>query len=89
MNNYIVCYDLLKDGADYDPIIKRIQAYYSYARINKSVWAIRTKYSATEVRDQLKSKVNQGDIIFVGKLSGTAAWINVGESDQLKKLLES
>jgi hypothetical protein len=58
-------------------LYKAIKAYGAWARITESTWFVKTESSCVEVRDNLLSYLNRNDRLFVGELTGTAAWSNV------------
>ncbi|WP_262492250.1 CRISPR-associated endonuclease Cas2 [Macrococcoides canis] len=76
LNSYIISYDL-NNQKDYDSLITTIETYSHAARINKSVWFIKSNDTAKEIRDSLGELIDKDDSLFVGKLTGTAAWRNV------------
>ncbi|MEB8093142.1 CRISPR-associated protein Cas2 [Mammaliicoccus lentus] len=76
MNSYMVSYDL-NNQKDYKKLISEIENYPNAAKINKSVWFINSQNKATEIRDYLIKYVDGDDSLFVGKLTGEAAWKNV------------
>lgn len=77
MDSFIVSYDLNNSGKNYDDLITKIKTYSKWAKINKSVWFIKSEKSSTEIRDDLITTMDSDDSIFVAKLAGTAAWKNV------------
>lgn len=79
---YIITYDLCKPGQNYDELIKAIKTY-NWCKIAESTWGVTTTKNSTEIRDYLKSKIDKNDKLFVGKLTGEAAWY--GESDDVTK----
>lgn len=87
MATYIVTYDLHKQGQNYDCIIKKLEAYGTYWHMQQSVWIISTSQTAAQVRDNLQVCLDQNDKLFVGRLSGEAAW--VGYEDRITQWLKS
>lgn len=79
MSSYIVAYDLYQSGQNYDCIIKKLEAYPTHWHMQQSVWVIETMQSASDVRDNLLSCLDANDKIFVGSLSGAAAWYGYGD----------
>ena len=78
MAAYIVSYDLRKQGQNYECIIKKLEAYKSHWHMQQSVWIVVTDQTHVQVRDHLKSCLDQNDNLFVGKLSA-AAWHGFSE----------
>ena len=90
MNKLIITYDLCGGNKNYDGLIKRIEQYPVHLKINKSSWIIKTKYSCSDVRDQLNKQIDSDDMLFVAKLTGEAAWTKAEASNyEIKKTLES
>lgn len=87
MTTYIVCYDLMKQGQNYDCIIKKLEDYGIHWHMQQSVWIIQTDQSAVQVRDSLVQCLDSNDKIFVGRLAGEAAW--QGYSDQIGQWLRA
>jgi len=89
MTAYIVSYDLNTQGQKYKCLTDKLEAYGTYWHAQGSVWIIISSQTATQVRDNLKSCLDSNDELFVGKLSGEAAWFGYSSqiSDWLKKNL--
>lgn len=89
MAAFIVAYDLHKHGQNYDCITKKIEAYGYYWHMQASVWILKTDQSAVQIRDNLASCIDSNDKLFVGKLSGEAAWLGYDKkvSDWLMETL--
>lgn len=71
---YIISYDLDNPGQNYKEVETVIESYGTYAKITESCWCIVTSDTAKEVRDNIGNKIDSNDKLFVGKLSGEAAW---------------
>jgi hypothetical protein len=76
MSSKIISYDLCAPGRNYDELYKAIKAYGTWAHITESTWFIKTDSSCVEVRDKLLSCLDKNDRLFVGELTGVAAWSN-------------
>ena len=74
MAAYIVTYDLHKQGQNYDCLHEKLEAYPTHWHMQQSVWIIATNQTAVQIRDSLGECLDQNDKLFVGKLSGEAAW---------------
>ncbi|QHI73793.1 CRISPR-associated protein Cas2 [Aminipila terrae] len=84
----IITYDLCKSGKNYDDLYKYLKAYSVWARITESTWFISTDKTCVTIREEIDKIIDSDDRIFVGELTGTAAWRNViCDSDYLKKNL--
>lgn len=78
MAAYIVTYDLIKEGQNYECLHKKLQAYGTHWHMQRSVWIVVTGKSSKEVRNDLLPCLDQNDKLFVAKLSGEAAWHGYG-----------
>ena len=88
MSSKIISYDLCAPGRNYDELYKAIKAYDTWAHIAESTWFIKTESSCGDVRDKLLSHLDKNDRIFVGELTGAAAWSNfLCKSSYLKENL--
>lgn len=76
MSSMIVEYDLRQPGRDYDALYNAIKGYGTWAHVTESTWLIKTDETCAQVRDKLMELMDNNDRLFVGKLSGTAAWRN-------------
>lgn len=74
---YIVSYDLLRPGRNYDQLYEALRSYSRWARIHDSVWAVVTTQSAVQIRDHLSTYLDANDRVFVVKSGVEAAWRNV------------
>lgn len=86
MKAYLIGYDLNKSGQDYTSLIEEIKKYETWWHHLDSTWIVITESSATNIRDHLKSFIDQNDELLVVKLSGEAAWI--GFNDKGSKWLK-
>ena len=77
MNTFLISYDLSNPGQRYGDLSKKIKSYTKWAKRMESCWCICTDDSAKVVRDNLESVIDANDSIFVGKLSGEAAWYGI------------
>lgn len=79
MNSYLITYDLDKPGKDYKSLINMIKKYPAWAHICDSSWCVRTANSSKDIRDTLSPYLDDNDKLFVGKLTGEAAWYGLSE----------
>jgi len=80
MAKYLVTYDL--DGtdetsADYERLIAELKSYPECIKLQKSVWAIDSAFSAEEIREQLWEHMDADDRLFVVPLPRGAYWRNL------------
>ena len=88
MSSKIIEYDLRQPGRNYDVLYEAIKSYGTWAHITESTWFIKTDATCVQVRDKLLSVMDTNDRLFVGELSGAAAWYNtICDSEFLKKNL--
>ncbi len=88
MTCYIISYDLLKPGRNYDALYEAIRSYSRWARVNESVWAVVTNSNAVQIRDHLLQYLDQNDRVFVIKSGVEAAWRNsICKNEWLKENL--
>jgi hypothetical protein len=85
---YIISYDLVSPGRNYDQLYGAIKSYTGWARINESVWAVVTEKTAVTIRDHLALYIDGNDRIFVLKSGVEAAWRNsICKNEWLKENL--
>lgn len=87
---FIVSYDLRQPGRDYQPLYDRLAEWKAISGL-ESVWFINWDTTAETIRDDLLTKMDKNDGLFVGKLSGQTAWKNLkgtNTSSTLKKWIE-
>ena len=85
---YLISYDLRGSGKNYDALYDAIKAYGTWAHINESLWAVVTTKTAVQVRDDLASRVDSNDRLFVIKSGVEAAWLHsICKSEWLKENL--
>lgn len=86
MNTYIISYDLINPGQNYESLIKKIRSYHSWARLGGSAYIIASDEDVVTVRDKLLKVLDNNDKLFVGTIKAPAAWYGLTEevSDWLK-----
>lgn len=88
MSSKIISYDLCAPGRNYDELYKAIKAYGTWAHITESTWFVKTGSSCVEVANNLLTHLDKNDRLFVGELTGSAAWNNtLCDSSYLKQNL--
>ena len=92
MNQLIVIFEL-KDSNFYRiaSLKDMLRKYNGYAFISSGACIIWTNDTASIVRDKLKNLIGSGDKLFVGEVSGPAAWVpSIAQevTDYLKKHLK-
>ena len=81
MNHYMVSYDLLKPGKDYDNLISRLSELGA-TRILFSQWELNSTASASEVCADLRQHIDSNDRLLVTGLNGYASWTGLLIPDQ-------
>jgi hypothetical protein len=85
MKAYLISYDLDKPGQNYERVIARLKEHGA-ARVLMSQWALKTTWSATQLRDDLQSNgIDANDRLLVVELRGEWAFYNVLSSQQFKQ----
>ena len=89
-NAFVVTYDLMKQGQNYDCLIKKLNSYPTHWHAQGSVWFIEATQSAVQIRDFLSPCLDANDKLIVTRLEGEAAWSGYSQniSDWLKGQLE-
>lgn len=85
MKSLIIDYDLCNPGRNYEDLYETIKKCPRWARITESTWFVKTDLTCVELRNALQCKMDKNDRIFVGELSGCAAWSNVKCDDEYLK----
>lgn len=73
MSTYVVLFDL-RTGPRYEGLMNRVLAYPTRWNTQPGVCVIETTKSAAQLRDHLLEGLEASDKVFVGRLSGEAAW---------------
>ncbi len=79
MNCFAISYDLIGPNRDYTAIHDAIKSFNNWAFINESLWIIKSSKTTSEIRNILKNYIDKNDKLFVGKLTGDAAWTNLDD----------
>ncbi len=80
MKSILVAYDLIgtdETSEDYRRLIARIKEYPNWAKVQYSMFIVKTDLTCVQVRDDLDRFLDANDRIFVAELTGAAAWRNV------------
>lgn len=87
MKNILVAYDLNKSGQNYDRLISYIKSYRVWAKINQSVWYIKSDKSATQIRDELSRYIDDNDSVFVAEMSAVSWFLPQEIGEYIRKNL--
>jgi hypothetical protein len=80
LNLFLIVYELASptNGEPAtDQLLHTLEAYPATTRLTDSAWVVRTPRSVTAVFDALDRALGADDRLFVGSLTGEAAWRNV------------
>ena len=85
MGVFLISYDLI-DKKDYQAVYDKIKTYSKWAHILESVWLVESSQEAKKIRENISSITDNDDKIFVCRLSGDWATVNIGKeyTDWLK-----
>jgi hypothetical protein len=75
----IISYDLMNPGQSYEPLVKLIKSYPSWARLGGSAYLILTDATPVQVRDRLRQALDVNDKLFVGVAPAPSAWVGMPE----------
>ena len=74
MTSYMIGYDLVRPGKDYQNLIEAIKTYGNWWHCLDSTWIVKSNSTAAQIRDHLSHHVDANDRLLVADLSGNAAW---------------
>jgi hypothetical protein len=84
---YIITYDLMKIGQNYEKLLRLIYSYGKWAKLGDSSYIIITSQGAAEIRDHLMAALDNNDKLFVGALYAPAAW--TGMTDEVSNWIRN
>lgn len=86
MTVYCISYDLIEDK-DYEKLIEKIKSYGTYTHAEESLWFVESEKGAPEIRDELKSCVDEDDNMIVIRVTLPWASLNLSKkvTDWLKE----
>lgn len=71
---YMINYDLVQPGQNYDDLIKAIKSYPAWCHTLESCWMIKSDLQPSYIRDRLLQYMDSNDKLLVIKVSTPAAW---------------
>lgn len=74
MNTLLVGYDLHRPGQDYEDLIEYLETMPSWWHHLDSTWIIEAHFSAAELRDKLKTFMDDNDTVLVIVLPKGVDW---------------
>ena len=90
MSKYLVTYDLVGDEAsrEYERLIAEIETLDDYVKVQRSVWLVKTDYSAKQIRELLRGYMDGDDRLMVIRIVRGSAWRNsLSGNPRLKEFL--
>lgn len=66
---YLITYDLVKPGQDYDGLISKIKTLGNWWHYLKSTWLVDTNLNAKQIYEQLKANLDSSDNILIIKVT--------------------
>lgn len=76
---FIVTYDLITPGQNYEALLKEIKSYKAWAKLGGSSYLVETDSTAVAIRDKLGKVLDSGDKLYVGVVTAPAAWRGLSE----------
>lgn len=73
MPAYMVTYDLVKQGQNYEGIIKKLRSYQYHWPVQQSVWIVSSTQTESQIRDFLATSLDENDKLVVVQIV-SAAW---------------
>jgi len=70
---FFISYDLMTPGKDYQKLFSKLESLGGQ-RVLLSLWAMRGNYTATDLRDTLKSYIDSKDLLLVDESSTWASF---------------
>lgn len=80
----LVTYDLCAPGRDYTSVHSYLKTF-TYCKGLESVWLLDTQRAPTTIRDELRSKIDSSDKVFVTRVTREWASWNFTCADWLNK----
>ena len=86
-NNLFISYDLHSPGQDYEKVADAIKGLGSWAKVQYSLWYVKSGLSASEAGEKVCSVMDSNDsLIVIDATNNFASWHNLGQevSDFIK-----
>lgn len=81
----LITYDLRKPGQDYEGLFDAIKSLGDWWHCLGSVWIVRTSMTSSQIRDALRTHIDDNDLLLVSGLSGY--WATFGLKQECNKWL--
>lgn len=79
MPAFIIAYDLSKPIQNYPGVIDVLESYGTRYHMMQSKWIVVSNETAEVIATKLSHTIDDNDKLFVGRLSGEAAWNGLNE----------
>ena len=87
MDAVLITYDLKAPGKDYSKLHEKIKNFGPCWHCLESVWIVKTTKTVVTVRDELKSVIDENDLLFVTSCNSWN-WATAHLSDECNKWLK-
>ena len=77
MNTLIITYDLNRPGQNYSDLYKKIKSLGDWKHPLESTWIVKTTMTDVQVRDSLKSAIDNNDKLLIVDRRGNLAWSGI------------
>lgn len=90
MNTFLISYDLGSSETydDYKMLIQYIKSYSTWAKPLQSVWLVKTTKTASQVRDEIKTKIDSNDKVLVVDITKTG-WASFNISKDVAEWMKN
>lgn len=78
-NCYIITFELNNPGINEQKLIEEIKSSNFWAKLNSNTFLTLTEKNAILLRDTLTIQLKEGDKLYVGALTNSAAWVGLGD----------
>ena len=79
-NNLFISYDLHSPGQDYEKIADAIKRLGSWAKVQYSLWYVKSQLSASDAAEKVWSAMDKNDsLIVIDATNNNASWYNLSQ----------
>jgi hypothetical protein len=77
-HNIFISYDLNSPGQNYEKVIERIKSLGNWAKVQKSMWYLRTNHSHELIAKKVWEVMDSNDsLIVINTSTNNASWYNL------------
>ena len=77
-HNIFISYDLNSPGQNYEKVIERIKSFENWAKVQKSLWYLRTDHSHEHIAKKVWEVMDINDtLIVINTSTNNAYWYNL------------